>query len=78
MSFWINFSLFKNDSVVSVLFGMTQRIHVDERYSENLTTSLVLYFYAFFTMLWKLNPSGFLQFWLLFALIIDNFYQLNQ
>ena len=47
-----------------IFFGTKERFHVDKildkRRSKNLTASLVLCFYAFFTMLLTLNPEAIL------------------
>ena len=52
----------ENYCAVSVFFGITERFHMDKEHSENLTASLVLCFYSFFTMFLTLNPSNYWQF----------------
>ena len=51
---------------------MAKLFHMDKGRSKNLTASLGLCFYSFFTMFLTLNPSDFWQFPLLIGLIIDN------
>ena len=57
---------------VSIFFGMAERFHMDKVRSKNLTGSLVLCFYSFFTMFLTLNPIDFWQFSLFIGLIIDD------
>ena len=57
---------------VSIFFEMTERFRMDEERFKILSTSLVLCFYSFFTMVLTLNLSNFWQFWLWVGLIIDN------
>ena len=46
----------------NIFFGMAERFHMDKWRSKNLTSSLVLCFYSYFTMFVTLNPSDFWQF----------------
>ena len=45
---------------------------MDKERSKNLTASLALSIYSFFTMFLNLNPTDFWQFQLFIGLVIDN------
>ena len=61
--------------VVQALFCNGQYFLWNKGRSENLTKSLILCFYAFHKMLFKVIQSAFWQFWLLIVSIIDNLYK---
>ena len=67
----------RNYSLACIFFEMMEHFHVDKRYYKNLTTSLFLCFYAFFTMLLNLKPGDFLQFWLFIILFVGSLNNIN-